>query len=251
MQMLETMRTSMIFITRTHDEERERKRSRGFADLLNLSGEEWLRLFASELNISAFSGWCNQCRGGQLSGVECLSCHIPVVKLNSEFWQKVGEKIRRALPKNKTLLRDVKATWETLYGERRQPQFPAELQWLAHAWTDAGNPPHHPFDPKLHYEVANWVRALQAGGLSQEEIIDVMDGGFEDDQREGPIMNGKKDYANIPIQELRTLRHKFQDVMGCIPGSLLNRSEMYRTLEWVDRQRANPMARLRGERVRE
>jgi hypothetical protein len=64
-------------------------------------------------------------------------------------------------------------------------------------------------------------------------------------------MNGKKDYANIPIQELRTLRHKFQDVMGCIPGSLLNRSEMYRTLEWVDRQRANPMARLRGERVRE
>jgi hypothetical protein len=47
------------------------------------------------------------------------------------------------------------------------------------------------------------------------------------------------------------LRHKFQDVMGCIPGSLLNRSEMYRTLEWVDRQRANPMARLRGERVRE
>jgi hypothetical protein len=173
-----------------------------------------------------------------------------VIKLDSEFWQKVGEKIRRALPKNKTLLRDVKAAWKTLYGERRQPTFPAELQWLARAWTAAGNPPHHPFDPKVHYEVANWVRALQARGLSQEEIIDIMDGTFEGDKADGPTTRGKKDYAKIAVQDLRQFRHRFKEIMGYIPGSLLNREEMWRTLEWVDRQRTNPLARLRGERVR-
>lgn len=41
-----------------------------------------------------------------------------------------------------------------------------------------------------------------------------------------------------------------QEDYGDVPGSLLHREEMWRTLEWVDRQRANPMARLRGERVR-
>lgn len=222
-----------------------------FADLLNLNGEEWLRLFASELNISAFTGWCKRCRAAQLNGADCLSCRIPVVKLDPQFWTKVGEKIRRALPKNRTLLRDVKAAWGKLYGERRQPTFPTELQWLARAWTNAGNPPHRPFDPKVHYDVANWVRSLQERGLSQEEIIDVMDDRFEDDEREGPIERGKKDYAKISIQDLRMLRQQFKDMMGEIPGSLLNRAEMCRTLEWVDSQRANPMTRLRGERVRD
>jgi hypothetical protein len=226
------------------------RESRGFANLLSLNGEEWLRLFASELNMSSFSGWCTKCRGAELSGAECTSCHIPLIKLDSDFWRKVGEKIRRALPKNKTLLRDVKAAWKTLYGDRRQPTFPAEIQWLARAWTDAGNPPHRPFDPKVHYNVANWVRSLQERGLSQEEIIDLMDGTFEGDYPDGPITRGKKDYAKIAVQDLRMLRHKFKELIGYVPGSLLNREEMWRTLEWVDHQRANPMARLRGERVR-
>lgn len=223
---------------------------KGFADLLKLNGEEWLRLIASELNLPVFSGWCEQCRGPQLGGEDCPSCQVPMVKLDSEFWQRVGEKIRRALTKDRTLLPDVKAEWQALYGDGRQPKFPAELEWLARAWTDAGNPPHRPFDPKVHYDVANWVRSLQERGLSQEEIIDVMDGRFEDDHRDGPITRGKKDYANIPVQDLRMLRQQFKEIIGYVPGSLLNREEMWRTLEWVDHQRANPMARLRGERVR-
>jgi hypothetical protein len=224
---------------------------KGFADLLKLNGEEWLRLFASELNISAFSGWCKQCRGAELSGAECTSCHIPLIKLDSDFWQKVGDKIQRALAKKRTLLPEVKAAWLTLYGDQRQPTFPPELGWLARGWAEAGNPPYRPFDPKRHYVVANWVRALQARGLSQEEIIDVMDDRFEDDHRQGPIVRGKKDYAKIAIQDLRRVRQQFKDMMGDIPGSLVNRAEMCRTLEWVDRQRANPMARLGGEHVRD
>jgi hypothetical protein len=98
--------------------------------------------------------------------------------------------------------------------------------------------------------VANWVRSLQVRGLSHEEIVDIMDGTFEDDQRKGPITRAGKDYANIAIPDLKMLRQNFKEKMGNIPGSMLNRAEMWRTLEWVDRQRATPMARLRGERVR-
>lgn len=224
--------------------------AKGFPNLLKLDGAEWLRLLASELNLPVFSGWCERCRGPQLSGEDCPWCQRPLTKLDSAFWHNVGEKIRRALANNRTLLPEVKAGWKNLYGDRHQPKFPAKLEWLARAWTDAGNPPHRPFDSKLHYDVANWVRRLQARGLSQDEIIDVMDGGFDEDQREGPITLGKKNYANIPIQDLRTLRLQFKERMGYVPGSLLNREDMWRTLEWVDHQRANPMARLRGERVR-
>ena len=77
-----------------------------------------------------------------------------------------------------------------------------------------------------------------------------MDGTFDEDTREGPITLGKKDYAKIPVPDLRRLRQQFKEMMGYVPGSLLNREEMWRTLEWVDRQRATPMARLRGEHVR-
>lgn len=224
--------------------------AKGFPDFRTLNGEEWLRLFASELTLPAFSGWCERCRGPQLSGEDCPWCQRLLTKLDSEFWQNVGGKIRRALARNRTLLREVKAAWQTLYEDLREPTFPAELEWLARAWTAAGNPPHRPFDPKLHYDVANWVRRLQARGLSQEEIIDVMDGGFDIDRREGSITRGNKDYAHIPVQDLRVLRQQFKKIRGKVPGSLLNRQEMWRTLEWVDRQRTNPMARLKGERVR-
>lgn len=221
-----------------------------FPNLLKLHGEEWLRLFASETNLTAFAGWCERCREPQLSGEQCPWCHVPLIKLDSEFWQKAGQKIRLALVKNHTLLPEVKTAWTALYGGRHHPKFPAELEWLMHAWVRAGQPPHRPFDPKMHYDVANWVRSLQQLRLSHEEIIDVMDGTFEDDRRNGPITRGKKVYANIKVQDLRMLRHKFKEIIGDVPGSMLNREEMWRTLEWVGRQRANPMARLRGERVR-
>ncbi len=221
-----------------------------FPNLLKLHGEEWLRAFASETDLTAFAGWCERCREPQLSGEHCPWCHVPLVKLDSEFWQKVGQKIRLALVKNHSLLPEVKTSWISVYGVRHHPKFPAELEWLRCAWAWAGQPPHRPFDPKVHYDVANWVRSLQQLGLSHEEVIDVMNGTFEDDHRDGPITLGKKDYANMPVQDLRMLRHKFMEITGYVPGSMLNREEMWRTLEWVDRQRANPMARLKGERVR-
>lgn len=223
---------------------------KGFPNILKLHGEEWLRLFASETDLTAFAGWCERCREPQLSGEHCPWCHVPLVTLDSEFWQKVGQKIRRALVKNHAVLPEVKTAWTALYTDRHHPKFPAELEWLMRAWAEAGQPPHRPFDPKVHYDVANWVRSLQQQGLSHEEICDIMNGTFDDYVSQGPIKLGKKDYANIEVQDLRRLYQEFKRMHGGVPGSLLNRQEMWRSLEWVDRQRSNPMARLRGERVR-
>jgi hypothetical protein len=214
-----------------------------------LSGEEWLRLL-TEMNLSACSGWCEPCRHVQFSGDTCFECQQLLTKPNAKLWERVGEKIRSTLASDCGLLTEIKAAWRKLHGEHRHLQFPAELQWLARTWNEAGRPPHRPFDPKTRYVVANWVQALQARGLSQEEIVSVMRGDFEEDTRLGPIKIGKQDYGKVPVQELRTLNQQFKKDVGYIPGSLLHREELWRTLEWVHRQRANPMARLRGERVR-
>ena len=220
-------------------------------DLLKLSGEGWLRLCASGTNVTVLAGWCERCRDPHRSGAHCPWCSKPLVKLNPEFWQKVGQKIRRALVKNHSLLPEVKTAWKKLYGHRHYPIFPAEMEWLKRAWASAGQPAHRPFDPKVRYAVANWVRTLQQQQLSQEEIIDVMTGAFDKHDVAGPITRGKKDYGNISVQDLRKLSQEFKNRFASVPGSLVNREEMWRTLEWVDRQRANPMARLRGERVRD
>ena len=214
---------------------------------LDLSGSGWLRLLASGLNLAAFVGWCPRCRAGELVGPRCRACAAELVRFDESFWIKVGKRIRRALTKDRALVRLAKAEWESLYGTQRKPSFPGQLKWLAKAWEDVQKPSHRPFSPKLHYQVANWVRSMQKLGLSKGEIVDIMAG---EDFSDGPIKRGRKDYANIPGEELRKLREGFQQIAGKIPGNLLNLEEIWRTMKWVDRQRQDPMARLRGERVR-
>ena len=89
---------------------------------------------------------------------------------------------------------------------------------------------------------------MQKLGLSKEEIVDIM---ADEDFLDGAVKRGKKDYANIPVEGLRKLRPDFRKIVGEIPGNVLHLEEIWRTTEWVDRQRQDPMARLSGERVRE
>jgi hypothetical protein len=125
--------------------------------------------------------------------------------------------------------------------------FPGSLEWLFKLWEEAPRPPHQPFHPKAHYLAANCIESLQRLGLSREESIDVLstaefpNGQFE---RQG------KDYAKIPGEDLRTMGEGIREVVGDLPRSALDLSEMGRTMAWVNRQRSVPMARLRGERVR-
>ena len=216
-------------------------------DIRRLSGEEWLRLLSGETNMAAFVGWCAQCRTGKCREKICHHCGAKLLLFDEEFWCQIGRKIQRALRRDSTLLSQVKCERESLYSTPNKPTFPSPLDWLSTAWEHTPRPPHHPFDPKVHYLVANWVESLRRAGLSKEEISEVLS---TDDFPDGQFERKGKGYANIPGEELRKVGAEFRRAVGYIPGSVLDCSEMSRTIRWVNRQRTVPMARLKGERVR-
>jgi len=216
-------------------------------DVHRLSGEEWLRLLTGETNMAALTGWCVRCRTGKCRETTCLHCGAEIVLFEEQFWCQIGRKIQRALQKDRTFLSQVKSERESLYGTKYKPIFPPALEWLLQLWEQTSPPPHQPFAPKVHYQVANWIESLRRLGLSKGEIIEVLStaefpsGQFE---RQG------KDYAKIPGEDLRKLGEEFRRAVGYVPGSARDQPEMWRTMAWVDRQRTVPMARLQGERVR-
>ena len=216
-------------------------------DVVRLSGDEWLRLLTGETNITAFVGWCTNCRTGKCLEKICLHCGAELLLFDEPFWCQTGHKIRLAIQKDRTLLSEVKSDRESLYGTKYVPKFPASLKWLLESWEQAPRPPHRSFDPKAHYLAANSIESLRRLGLSKEEIIDVLSTG---DFPKGQVERQGKDYAKIPGEALRSLGEGIREAVGDIPGSALDLSEMGRTMAWVDRQRTVPMARLQGERVR-
>ena len=127
-------------------------------------------------------------------------------------------------------------------------RFPAPLAWLHTLWEETSPPPHQPFVPKIHYQVTNWVKSLQGMGLSKEEIIEVLG---ESELLDIQNREKRKDFAKLSKADLLQLRMKFRQSVGGLPSSVKGLPEMWRTTTWVDRQRTIPMARLRGERVRE
>ena len=217
-------------------------------DLHPLSGEGWLRLLTGETNMTALVGWCVRCRDGEWYQDTCQRCGVALVKFDEQSWSWIGDKIRWALRKDRTLLSRIKSDRESLYGTKHQPTFPVPLEWLHTLWEQTLPPPHQPFVPQVHYKVANWIQFLQRLGLSKEEIIEVLgDSDLPDSLNTGI----RQDYANLPRAGLLILRKEFRRTVGSLPGSVKDLSEMWRTLRWVERQRIVPMARLNGERVRE
>ena len=215
-------------------------------DLHPLSGEEWLRLLV-ETNMEALAGWCARCRVGECYREKCQWCGAALVKLDEQFWFQIGRKIRWALRKDRALLSRVKSERDNHYSTTHPPRFPSPLVWLQELWEKAPPPPHQPFAPQMHYQVANWVESLRQFGLSNEEAMEVLG---QDDFPNGKFERQGKDFAEIPGEVLRKLGKAFLLTVGSVPCSVKSLSEMGRTLKWVNRQRTVPMARLRGERVR-
>lgn len=216
-------------------------------DVRRLTGEQWLRLLTGETNMGGFVGWCANCRTGKCRETTCLQCGAALLLFDEPFWCRTGHKVRLALQKDRTLLSRVKSERESLYRNRCQPMFPASLEWLLKAWEQAPRPPHRSFDPHAHYLATNSIGSLRRLGLSKEESIDVLS---TDDFPDGQFERQGKDYAGIPGEDLRKLGEEFRRAVGDVPGSALDLGEMGRSMAWVDRQRAVPMARLNGERVR-
>ena len=216
-------------------------------DVRRLSGEEWLRLLAGETNMGAFVGWCERCRTGKCREKTCHHCGAELLLFDEQFWSQIGRKIRRALQKDKALLSRVKSEWESLYGMKYKPTFPPPLEWLHTLWEQTSPPPHSPFAPQVHYQVANWIESLRRLGLSKQEIIEVLG---DSDLPDGLNVGERQDYAELSHADLLMLRNKFRQAVGRLPGSVKDLPEMWRTIKWVDRQRTVPMARLKGECVR-
>lgn len=217
-------------------------------DIRMLSGEEWLRFLTGETNMAAFVGWCVSCRVGECYQDTCTRCGGALSIFDEPFWLMIGSKIRRTLQKHRSLLARIKSDRENLYGAKYKPVFPHSLEWLFTEWEQTMAPPHQPFAPHVHYQVANWIASLRRLGLSKLEIIEVLG---DSDLPVGLNTGKRQDYANLPYADLLTLRKEFRRVFENLPGSVTDLSEMGRTLRWVGRQRTFPMARLRGERVRE
>ena len=216
-------------------------------DIRTLSGEEWLRLLTGETNMVAFIGWCGHCRVGECYQEPCSRCGEALILFDEAFWFQIGSRIRRTLQKNRVLLSRIKSDRENLYGTKYKPVFPHPLEWLHRLWEQTSPPPHQPFAPQVHYRVANWIEYLRRLGLSKDEIIEVLgDKKLPDD----PIQEKRQDYAKLPHVDLLALGEEFRRAVGSLPGSVNDLSEMWRTIQWVDRQRTVPMARLKGERVR-
>lgn len=216
-------------------------------DVRRLSGEEWLRLLTGETNMAALVGWCARCRTGKCFETNCLHCGAALLLFDKPFWLQIGRKIRLALQQDSTLLSCVKNDRANLYGTKYQPKFPVSLEWLLNAWEQAPPPPHRAFAPKAHYLVANCTASLQSLGLSTEESIDVL---TTVDFPNGQFTRQGKNYAKLPGEDLRTMGEGIRGVVGTLPDSALDVSEIKRSMAWVNRQRSVPMARLKGERVR-
>jgi len=216
-------------------------------DVRRLTGEQWLRLLTGETNMGGFVGWCANCRTGKCRETTCLQCGAALLLFDELFWYRAGHKISLALQRDRTLLSRLKSERESLYRSRCQPMFPASLEWLLKAWEQAPRLPHRSFDPHAHYLATNAIGSLRRLGLSKEESIEVLS---TDDFPDGQFKRKGKDYAEIPGKDLRKLGVEFRRAIGDVPGSALDVGELGRSMAWVNRQRAVPMARLNGERVR-
>jgi hypothetical protein len=218
----------------------------GAVDVRTLSGGEWLRLLASETIMVTFTGWCPSCRSGATRHeITCGYCGHALLAIDDAFWNTVGRKIRQAIRHQKFLMNQIKAERENLYWIARQPQFPAQLGWLASLWAQTRGVPHAPFDARRHYSLANVLRDIRGLGVSREQLIEALKD--EEPSSAGIRKNRKKKNGSLTEEFLRQVKELFVGFFGYMGHC---EREWRRTMKWVDRQRDVPMARLRGERPR-
>jgi len=223
-----------------------RRKPTGAVDVRTLSGGEWLRLLVSETSMVALTGWCPSCRSGATRHeITCGYCGHALLAIDDAFWNTIGEKIRRAIRHQKFLVNQIKAERENLYGPARQPQFPAQLGWLASLWEQTRGVPHASFDARRHYSIANVLRDIRGLGVSRENLIEILK---DEEPSSGRLpQNRKKKNGKFTKEVLREVKELFVGFFGYTGHC---EREWRRTIKWVDRQRDVPMSRLRGERPR-
>jgi hypothetical protein len=244
----------------------------------------WLRFLVEHPLAGDPSLRCQKCGGirakadsrpGRPPGDACEWCGGPTLLLDESYWGRVSKTILLALRRDSELLAQVKVE----FGVVRFPDLPGPLSWLKNAWEQAGKPSGRPVQSDQHYRIESIVRMLtrplgpvgredhdeatrplatnedqditllQGGfGLTMEEALDVMSGtNFL--AGEVRVVGGTgivKRYAGLSGEQLNVLGKRVRQHLGNVP----DRAEIFRSCQWVRRQRRVPRARLRGERVR-
>ncbi len=210
-----------------------------------LKGEEFLRFLLErgegELAV------CEGCGGGisffgSLPDFYRCSCGGEVRTWDDRDWKRAADRVRQACRRDKTLLPTIKAERDTVHKGAPLPRLPAPFSWLYEVWEKTGYRPGRPFNPTVHYGLAHAVGQLERRGLSQREILYVLH-----QPRGVPFQRGRKKYANIPDSILWELGERVRKEVGPLPKSP---QELGRSVRWARRQWSDPMARLRGERVK-
>ena len=123
-----------------------------------------------------------------------------------------GGGIRHAIRLQKFLMNQIKAERENLYRIARQPQFPAQLGWLANLWEQTRGVPHAPFDARRHYSLANVLRDIRRLGVSREQLIEALKD--EEPLSAGIPKNRKKKNGSLTEEFLRQVKDLFVGFFG-------------------------------------
>ncbi len=200
--------------------------------------ERWLRLLIEHPILPGDShepyAWCNTCETLIGKPVKCPWCGRPTLVLDNAYWGRVSDSVRRAVRRDPEVIARVKAE-SRMYPV---PMLPEPLSWITDAWVRAGKPSGRPREIEQAYGIDFFVRELTHRlGLSRAEALDVLS---------NTVNTGRKRYADLSEDELNAWEERVRYYLG----NSRDPRELRRILSWVRRQRNDPRARLKGERVR-
>lgn len=222
--------------------------------ILDLTGPELLRLLV-EKNCAILSSWCPQCLTFIVKSEDevefriCPGCGSERFFLDDQFWRRASQRIRRAVQSDEMLLRTVKAEWESIReGNPKLPSppypFPTPLSWINGDWTKARPPSNRPLETRRFYRLSFMIERLRDLGLTQAEILDVLNGS---DFPDGPVTVGDRDYANIRGEDLKGLSEIFWKSVGPPPDP----AELWRIMQGIRHRKGSLLTRLSGEKIKQ
>lgn len=217
-------------------------------DVLALGGRELLRLVLHHPNVMDRLSRCERC-GAQAEFIgfgpgdarRCFECDAGMcLPLGARWWAKAVGRARTACQRDRGLVPALKAEWEATYGNVPLPALPSPFEWLNEAWKRTGGRG-RPLSALAHFELAHAAGRFQLAGVSLNKVFEIL--------RQPGRSKRLEIYDSLPAHRRQFLGDEMRNGLASLPF-VSTREEMGRRLRWARRQWTDPLARLRGERVR-
>lgn len=217
-------------------------------DVLALNGRELLRLVLHHPNVLDRLSRCERCGAqGQFVGFgpgaprRCFACDEGMcLPLGAQWWAKAAGRMRTACQRDRGLVSALKAEWKASYGDVPLPALPSPFEWLNEAWKRTGSRG-RPLSAQAHFELAYAAGRFESAGVSLNKFFEIL---RQPDRSKRPEI-----YDRLPAHSRGFLGDDTRNRLARLPF-VSTREEMGRRLRWARRQWTDPIARLRGERVR-